>query len=114
MKEELQRVMREVEQGEEAVAAKDRWASSAVGDRSVLGCRGDTWSGAAPHYCFPIPSPPIPSPHRKLDSLAHTHRVELSELKIRWVCPHQSCVQTAEGLSTAAMSPGVLTTPWRA
>ena len=42
VKEELQRVTREVEQGEEAVAAKDRWASSAVGDRSVLGCRGDT------------------------------------------------------------------------
>ena len=31
----------------------------------------------------PLP-PPLPSPGRKLDSLAHTHRVELSELKIRW------------------------------
>ena len=28
----------------------------------------------------------LPSPVRKLDSLAHTHRVELSELKIRYVC----------------------------
>ena len=34
VKEELQRVTREVEQREEAVAARDRWATFATGDMS--------------------------------------------------------------------------------
>ena len=107
VKEELQRVTREVEQREEAVAARDRWATIAAGEmifyvallwRHNLYCYCNTvLLPSPPPLSSPLPPPPSslppppsplpPSPSssgRKLDSLAHTHRVELSELKIRW------------------------------
>lgn len=58
VKEELQRVMREVEQGEEAVAAKDRWASIAVGT-GVCWVAEET-PGLVLHHTTVSPSPPLP------------------------------------------------------